>query len=106
MGIGGGTVLIPALFFFTELSQQQAQGVNLFTFIPVSLVAIITHIKNKNIDIKLWVPLTVTGIIGAIIGSKLAVNLPSNLLKKMFGIFLFTMAIYQFFYKGKEKKPN
>ena len=29
MGIGGGTILIPALLFLTEVNQQQAQGVNL-----------------------------------------------------------------------------
>ncbi len=104
MGIGGGAILIPALIFFTELNQQQAQSVNLFTFIPVALVAIITHLKNKNIDINLWLPLTTTGIIGAIIGSNLAVSLSSDLLKKMFGFFLFAMALYQFFYK--DKKPR
>ena len=27
MGIGGGTILIPALLFLTEVNQQQAQGV-------------------------------------------------------------------------------
>jgi uncharacterized membrane protein YfcA len=103
MGIGGGTILIPALILFTSLKQQQAQSVNLFTFIPIAIVAVITHVKNKNIELKLWAPLTVTGIIGAIIGSKLAVNLSSELLRKMFGIFLFGMAIYQFFYKDKSR---
>lgn len=104
MGIGGGTILIPALILFTSLNQQQAQSVNLFTFIPIGIVAVITHIKNKNVELRLWIPLTIMGILGAIIGAKLAVNLSSNLLKKMFGIFLFIMAIYQFFYK--EKKPH
>ena len=26
MGIGGGTILIPALLFLTDITQQQAQG--------------------------------------------------------------------------------
>jgi len=102
MGIGGGTILIPALIIFTSLNQQQAQSVNLFTFIPIAIVAVITHFKNKNIEIKIWLPLTLTGIVGAIIGSKLAINLPSNLLRKLFGVFLFSMSIYQFFYKEKK----
>ncbi len=104
MGIGGGTILIPALIFFTNLTQHQAQSVNLFTFIPVAIVALITHLKKKNVEIKLWLPLTLTGLIGAFLGSKLALNLSSDILRKMFGFFLFAMAIYQFFYK--EKKPH
>ncbi|SKC70509.1 sulfite exporter TauE/SafE family protein [Maledivibacter halophilus] len=104
MGIGGGTILIPALILFTDLSQQQAQSVNLFTFIPIALVAVITHIRNKNIEKSVWIPLTLTGISGAFFGAKLAMKLPSNLLRKVFGIFLFAMGIYQFFYK--EKRPH
>lgn len=106
MGIGGGTILIPALILFTSLTQQQAQSVNLFTYIPIALIAVITHIKNKNIEKKVWIPLTLTGIIGAYFGAKLAVKLPSNLLKRIFGIFLFIMAIYQFFYKDKDKNKR
>lgn len=105
MGIGGGTILIPALIFFTSLTQQQAQSVNLFTFIPIAIVAVITHKKNKNIEKGLWLPLTLTGIIGAFIGANLAIKLPSDFLRKVFGVFLFIMAIYQFFYKD-EKKPH
>ncbi len=30
MGIGGGTILIPALLFLQDMNQQQAQGINLF----------------------------------------------------------------------------
>ena len=43
MGIGGGTILIPALLFLTEVNQQQAQGVNLIYFIPTAVVALIAH---------------------------------------------------------------
>ncbi|WP_432664081.1 sulfite exporter TauE/SafE family protein [Wukongibacter baidiensis] len=102
MGIGGGTILIPALIFFTDLVQQESQSVNLFTFIPVATIAVITHIKNKNVEKSIWLPLVLTGVIGAFIGSKLAVKLSSNFLRKIFGIFLFIMAIYQFFYKEKK----
>ena len=50
MGIGGGTILIPALLFLQDMNQQQAQGINLIYFIPTAVIALITHIKNKNIE--------------------------------------------------------
>lgn len=102
MGIGGGTILIPALIFLTDIKQKQAQSVNLFTFIPVAIVAVITHKKNKNIEKAIWLPLVITGILGAIAGASIAVKVPSNLLKKGYGVFLFIMAMYQFFYKDKK----
>ncbi len=103
MGIGGGTILIPSLIFFTSLTQQQAQSVNLISFIPVALVALITHLKNKNVETKISLPLIGLGIIGAILGSFLAVRLSPILLRKLFGIFLFLMGIYEFFYKEKSR---
>ena len=37
MGIGGGTILIPALCFIMNLEQQQAQNINLLFFIPTAV---------------------------------------------------------------------
>ena len=42
MGIGGGTILIPALLFLQDMNQQQAQGINLIYFIPTAVIALIT----------------------------------------------------------------
>jgi len=102
MGIGGGTILIPALILFTDLSQHQAQSVNLFTFLPIATVAVITHLKNRNIEFRICFPLIITGLLGSYLGSKLALRLSSDFLKRIFGIFLFLMAIYQFFYKNNK----
>lgn len=103
MGIGGGTILIPAMILFTDLSQQQAQSVNLISFIPMATVALLTHFKNKSIEKELCIPLIIFGVIGAVIGSLLAVNLSSGILKKLFGVFLFIMGIYEFFWKDKSR---
>ena len=35
MGIGGGTILIPALLFLQDMNQQQAQGINIIYFILI-----------------------------------------------------------------------
>lgn len=64
MGIGGGTILIPALLFLTEVNQQQAQGVNLIYFIPTAVVALITHRKNGTLDLKTAKPLALLGLAG------------------------------------------
>jgi uncharacterized membrane protein YfcA len=105
MGIGGGTILIPSLVFFIGTKQQIAQSVNLISFVPTAIVAILVHLKHKNIEVKIILKLILLGCIGAVAGSALAVNLDSNILKKAFGIFLFIMGVYEITSKkGKKKK--
>ncbi len=95
MGIGGGAILIPTLLFFTNLSQQEAQGINLIVFIPVAIAALIVHIKEKNVDFKLAFWIIISGIVGAILGSKIALKIDSNLLRKLFAIFLLFIGLYE-----------
>lgn len=104
MGIGGGTILIPALTIFLLKDQKIAQSVNLLSFIPTAIVALISHAKQGNIEKKLILKLSSGGIIGALIGSFLAVNISSKLLKKGFGIFLFIMGVYEICCKDKKAK--
>jgi len=102
MGIGGGTILIPSIIIFTTLTQKQAQGINLIVFIPIAIVALFTHFKNKNIDFKIAVPLIIFGLIGAFLGSNIAVNISSNVLRLLFSVFLFSMGFYELFKKAKK----
>lgn len=109
-GMGGGTILILILSNFIGLDQHIAQATNLIFFIPTSIVAIIINFKQKLIDYKLGIMIGIVGSIGAFIGSKLALNINSNDLRKYFGIFLLLIAFYEIYntyckYK-KEKNTN
>ena len=106
MGIGGGTILIPALSVFLSVSQKTAQGVNLLYFIPTAAIALFVHIKNKSVNFKIAFTIILWGIIGAVLGSLLALKLHTNLLKKMFGAFLFIMGIYEILKKDKQKQKK
>jgi len=103
MGIGGGTILIPSLILFTTLTQQEAQGINLIVFIPVSIVALITHFINKNVEIKLASLLIFGGVIGSAIGSIIAININSVILRKLFSILLLIIGLYELF--SKKNRP-
>lgn len=99
MGIGGGTILIPGLVFFLKVEQQIAQSINLLSFIPAAALAVFIHNKNKNIEKSILKLLIFSGIIGAVIGSLVAVKLDPAILKKLFAGFLFIMGIYEIFSK-------
>lgn len=103
MGIGGGTVLIPALTIFLDIEQKTAQSINLIYFIPTALMALTNHIKNKRIEKQnLW-KLIIFGIAGAVIGSLAAGCVSSEILRKCFGGFLCVMGGLEIF-KGIKTK--
>lgn len=104
MGIGGGTILIPALIIFGKLSQQEAQGINLIVFIPVAIAALIVHIKQKNIDLKLAFWIIISGVLGAILGSKIALKINSDTLRRFFALFLLFVGIYELLAKNDTNK--
>ena len=106
IGMGGGTILIFALSFFTSLNQHVAQAVNLIFFIPTSIAAILINIKNKKIDFKLAFVVSICGIIGAIIGANTAINMEVNNLKKYFGFFLALVACHEIYVIIKEYIKN
>ena len=95
MGMGGGTLLIPILTIFLGMEQKSAQGINLLVFIPMSLVALIIHIKNKLVDFKVGIPIMISGVIFSIIGSLTANSLSNNNLRRFFGGFLLVVGVYQ-----------
>lgn len=101
LGIGGGTILILVLTIFLGVDQHIAQATNLIFFIPTSISAIIVNFKNKIVDKKLAIIISIFGIIGAIIGSIIANKTDVSSLRKYFGIFLGIIAIYEIysFYK-------
>ncbi len=91
-GMGGGTILILCLGIFMNMNQHIAQATNLVFFIPTSIVAILYNIVKKKINFKICTPIIIFGIIGAIIGAKLSVNINAHSLRKYFGVFLLIIA--------------
>ena len=110
-GMGGGTVLILLLTALCGTEQHIAQATNLVFFIPTSIVAIITNWKHKFIDKKLAIPISICGAIGAALGSIVSTQTNVDSLRKYFGIFLATIAIWEIYsyfrqYIFKEKREN
>lgn len=95
MGMGGGTILIPMLILFCNIDPKIAQSVNLLSSIPMSLVALLIHAKNKNVVFNLVIPIALFGIVGSIVGSLVANYISSDLLRKVFGVFLLLIGIYE-----------
>ena len=95
MGMGGGTLLIPILTIFLSFKQLQAQGINLLAFIPMSIVAIFMHTKNRLIRYKETWLFALIGAITSFLSALIATNLNNTILKKLFALFLIGLGIWQ-----------
>ena len=72
MGLGGGMVLIVYLTVFAGFSQLAAQGINLVFFIPIAIISLVLHTKNKLVEWKKAVPAVLWGTAAVIISAWLA----------------------------------
>jgi uncharacterized membrane protein YfcA len=100
LGIGGGLVVIPALVMIMGLSQQSAQGTSLAMMLPpIGILAAYNYYKAGHVDIRIALILAVAFILGSFFGSKLAIKLPQDILKKVFGVFLLLVAVKMLFWK-------
>ncbi len=94
LGIGGAVVMIPALIFIAGFNQLQAQGTTLFAMIPpIGILAAFEYYKAGHVEIKTAAVIAAGFIIGAWLGSKLALNINPVILKKIFGFLLLYISI-------------
>ena len=104
MGVGGGMLLIPAAKFFMNLSQQSAQALNLYCFIPASACAIFIHLKNKRITVKKALPIILTGVPFSLLGAYISTHISSLLLSRLFGCFILFFGVREIIYGIKAPK--
>jgi len=101
MGVGGGVVMIPLMILFLGHNQHEAQGLSLAILaVPVTFIAAYTYHTNGHlINWKYALVIALFFVVGGYIGSKFAVSINQNLLKKIFAVVLVVAAIKMFFGK-------
>ena len=93
VGVGGGIIIVPALVFFLGFSQQAAQGTSLgLLLLPAGILAVINYYKQGFIDFKVVGIMCAAFVLGGWLGSKLALSLSQEVVKKIFAVVLFYTA--------------
>jgi uncharacterized membrane protein YfcA len=100
VGLGGGIILIPALMLFLSMDQRMAQGTTIAIMLPpIGFFAAFNYYKAGYVNIKYALIIAIVFMLGGYMGSKLALNLPVPLLKKMFAVLLVIIAAKMIFTK-------
>ena len=100
VGIGGGTIIIPALVFLFGFTQHKAQGTTLALLVPpIGILAAWTYYKQGFVDLKAAMFIVLGFFLGGLLGARVAVGVPETVLRKVFGVYLLVVAVQMFFGK-------
>ena len=103
MGVGGGGLLVLYLAFFSALSQQEAQGVNLLCFLCSAGAGLAVHLKKRKLRFPVLALFAGAALLTAIPGSILAGKIASSLLRRLFGALMAAGGLWSLF-SGKESR--
>ena len=103
VGVGGGLIIVPALVYFMGMSQHSAQGTSLgLILLPVGILAVLNYYKQGHVDFRVVGLLAIGFLAGSYFGSKIALNLPQETVKKIFAAFMIVVALKMLFFDSKK----
>ncbi len=111
LGIGGGLIIVPVLAILFEQQALSAEhtmhlaiGTALATIVVTAIASVRAHHRRGAVQWPLFARITPGIVLGAVIGSAVAHLLPSETLKRVFGIFEILLALQIMF--SRQPKPH
>lgn len=104
VGVGGGIIIVPALVYFLGFSQHTAQGTSLgLILLPVGILGFIQYYNScktagQPIDFKVIGLIAIGFVVGSYWGSRFAVSLPQETVKKIFAVLMIVVAVKMIFF--------
>jgi len=99
VGIGGGTIIVPALVLFCGLTQHQAQGTTLAIMVPpIGLLAAWQYYRCGYVDLKIAALICAGFFLGGLLGARIATSMQSLWLERLFGCVLVTLGVKMLFF--------
>jgi uncharacterized membrane protein YfcA len=108
LGVGGGIIMVPALYFAFETLHFDPQtimhlslGTSLAIIIPTSIMSTKTHMEFNAVDFKLIKSFGLFVAGGVLLGTVFASNLETPKLVLFFSVFAFCVGIFFIFFREK-----
>lgn len=93
LGIGGGSVMVPILYFTMSVPMHVTVATSMFIMIFTSVSGVVTHISIGNIRFDYAIYLCIGVIFGAQLGAHIAKRISGKNLRRIFGLVLFLVSI-------------
>lgn len=96
-GVGGGTIIVPALVLILGMGQKISAGTSVAAILPTAVIGSISYAVQGNVDWAAALYLAIGIIVGAQVGSKLLVKLPVKFVQWTFMSFLLVVIVSLWF---------
>ncbi len=107
IGIGGGVLIVPALVLLLGFSQKLAQGTSLgLLLLPVGLLAVMQYYKQGYLNVNYIGILAISFILGSFLGSKLALSMSDEKVKKIFAVIMMLIALKMLFFDKSKPRQD
>lgn len=94
IGIGGALIIIPALVLLLQMDQYSAQGTSLAIMLPpIGLLAAYNYYKADALNLNYAFIIATAFFVGGYFGSRFALTIPVDTLRKIFAFVLIFIAI-------------
>lgn len=103
LGVGSGGLYVLYLTLLRDMPQGEAQGLNLIFFIAASITAAVINTIKKRVSFTAVLLFSLTGVVGTLLGAKLASILTGKTLSIVFGVLLVMAGVAGVFVRKKPK---
>jgi uncharacterized membrane protein YfcA len=101
VGVGGGIIIVPAMIYFMNMNQMQAQGVSLaLLMLPVGVLGVMNYYKAGHIQFNYVLIMAIGFVLGNYFGSKYAMRLPEHKIKFLFSLLMLYVAVQMLWKSG------
>jgi uncharacterized membrane protein YfcA len=104
-GVGGGFVIVPALVIVLGMPMRLAVGTSLLIIAINSAAGLAAHLQYGGIDIATTALFVIGGLVGALLGARLAGKIREAQLRQIFAYGLVVVALY-LVYKNHPALPS
>ena len=84
-GAGGGSLVVPAMEKFLDMDEKKSHATAIAIILMMSVVSSVAYIYKGYFDVRLWLNVSIGGIIGGFVGAKILGKIPKKWLKIIFG---------------------
>jgi uncharacterized membrane protein YfcA len=101
VGVGGGIIIVPAMIYFMNMNQMQAQGVSLaLLMLPVGILGVMNYYKAGHIQFSYVIIIAIGFVLGNYFGSKYAMKVPEHKIKFLFALLMLYVAVQMLWKSG------
>jgi len=86
------------MIYLLNVEEHKSHATAISIILPLAVVSTLVYYKSGAMSLNITIKVAIGGIVGGYIGAKLLNKIPSNLLRKIFAVFMM-IAAYRMVFK-------